>query len=220
LEWFFRVLRIPETGDILLGQEYAEKDVFKPGVYELKFIDGLYVPVQRISIPEQMIIYGFTFGDIFNSNTEAVVTFAKNDFIRILDKTGNEKWLSNEPYGGSINGIEYYTKAEEAKGKDRENSKASMKTLNRTILPQRLFITDLDNNGINELVTVSNQNFTKRYFIGKRFYLNGHIECLVWNGYKLKTEWMSKKYSGYISDYDIGDLDNNGKIEIICSFLK
>ncbi len=217
-EWFFRVLRLPETGDILLGQEYAEKDVFKPGVYELKFIDGLYVPVQRRSLPEQMIIYGFTFGDIFNTKSEAVVTFAKNDFIRILDKNGNEKWLSNEPYGGSINGIEYYTKAEEAKGKDKK-SKASMKTLNRITLPQRLFIADLDNNGINELVTVSNQNFTKRYFTGKRFYLNGHVECLAWNGYKLQAEWMSKKYSGYISDYDIGDLDNNGKIEIICSVV-
>jgi hypothetical protein len=46
-------------------------------------------------------------------------------------------------------------------------------------------------------------------------YNSGHFEGLVWDNVGLRKQWRTRKFSGYISDYDVGDLDNNGRVDLV-----
>ena len=81
-------------------------------------------------------------------------------------------------------------------------------------LQQRIFVADLDNDNKKEVILVKNHDtvggLLKRY----RSYNGGHFEALVYDNVGLRKKWKTRKFSGYISDFDVGNFDNNGTDEL------
>jgi TolB-like protein len=211
--WYFRVLKVPRRGTILLGQKRGGFDIFISGVYELKWSNGRYVPLKRQILPKWLNIYGFTFGDILNNGQQMIVALAQDDRLRIVDREGNEEWTSSERYGGSRL---YLDLASETAPEGRSGDTQEMEHF---YLPQRVHIADLDNDGENEVVVVKNQDAARRLLSRLRLFESGHIECLAWDNAGLSQKRKSREFSGYVSDYVIGDLDNNGSDEIVFSLV-
>ena len=211
--WYYRVLKVPDRGSILLGQKRGAFDLFISGIYELKWSNGRYVPMKRQILPQLLNIYGFTFGDILNNGQQMIVAFAQDDRIRIVDREGNEEWTSSERYGGSRLYLDLpsETVTERRSGDSQE--------MEHFYLAQRLHIADLDNDGKNEVVVVRNKDAAHRLFSRLRLFQSGHIECLSWDSFGLTMKWRTQEMPGYISDYVIGDLDNNGSDEIVFSLV-
>ncbi|MGD8799714.1 MAG: hypothetical protein PVJ44_14395, partial [Desulfobacterales bacterium] len=44
-------------------------------------------------------------------------------------------------------------------------------------------------------------------------------ESLTWDGLGLQTRWKTRKISGFVRDYTIGDFDNDGKIELVAAII-
>ena len=53
-----------------------------------------------------------------------------------------------------------------------------------------------------------------------RAYRDGRFECLDWDNVGLRALWRTRNFSGYISDYNIGDFDNDGQDELIFAVIK
>ena len=87
--------------------------------------------------------------------------------------------------------------------------------MDRLYLPQRIFITDFDKDGKNEVVTVRSRATTSSFFKRFKSFDSGQIECLTWNNVTLKQKWKTDEISGYISDLAVGDIDNDGLSEIV-----
>jgi len=64
---------------------------------------------------------------------------------------------------------------------------------------------------------VNNQDFANRTFSRLRIFKSGHIECLVWDKLGLYPKWKTRKISGHITDYIIGDLKNEGRDVLVFS---
>jgi hypothetical protein len=53
-----------------------------------------------------------------------------------------------------------------------------------------------------------------------RSYREGRFECLAWDNVGMRALWRTRKFSGYISDYNIGDFDNDGQDEMVFAVVK
>ena len=200
--WYYRVTESPEGGKILLGQKRRMDDPFVSGVYQLTWNDGKYEPKEQLTLPKGINIFGFALGDVMNNGRQMIVAFDKGEHIRLLTSSGEEQWQSDESYGGSMKYLEFIVHAGDT-------------DTDRLYLPQRILIKDLDRDGTHEIVVISNELSRGQWFKRLRKFKNGHIEGLSWTGHELAVNWQTPKVSGHISDYAIGDLDQDGTDELV-----
>ena len=65
------------------------------------------------------------------------------------------------------------------------------------------------------MIVVKNKGVAGRRLARFRMFKSGHIECLGWDNVGLFKKWRTREISGYISDYAIADIDNDGKDELV-----
>ena len=65
------------------------------------------------------------------------------------------------------------------------------------------------------MIINKNEFLTGTFFERVRIYQKGEIHNLVWDGSGLTTNWKTREIQGYIADYQIGDVDNDGEEELI-----
>jgi hypothetical protein len=215
--WYYRVIKVsPKGPPILLGQKGGYTDAFAGPVYALGWDNVRYVPEEKQRLPNWVSVYGLTFGDVLNEGQESVLAFRKNDTLSIMDKDGQEEWTSSETYGGSNVYLLSPAEMNEKKKAGRQTDPTAGKGL---YLQQRIFVTDLDQDKKNEVIVVKNQDVSRGLFQRYRKYINGHFEAFVWDNVGLRSKWKTRKFTGYISDYDVSDLDNDGTDELVFAVM-
>ena len=216
--WFFRVIRVPgERGKMLLGQQGGIDTVFSGGIYEMIWSGGSYSPEAKQPAPGWGNVFGIAYGDILNNGTEAVAAISKDERLNLLHLSGEKEWTSPDPYGGSYS---YLVSPAEKKETQRETHRGTdPMPRNRTYLPPRVHVADMDGDGNNEIVLVRNFDVSGRVLKRVRVFRSGHFEFLSWDNVGLRPKWKTRKFSGYISDYTLGDIDNDGKDELVFSVV-
>lgn len=217
-KWFFRVIRSRENGDILLAQAKSpERDsqIFREGIHELKWENGIYVSDRRLDLPRKTVIYGLAFGDVRNEGKESFIALKPDGKLQMFDFNGHELWSGSDYYGGSGIYIKYPSEIE-----PRLSVNGGERQMDHYYLQQRLHISDIDRDGKNEVIVVNNMNLASRLFSKVRSFDNGHIEVLMWNTIGLQEKWKMQKVTGHISDYTIADLNNDGREEVVFSVIE
>ncbi len=212
--WYFRVVKGAKGSNLLagrkqglsgIGNEYAldpAENLFFDKIKELQWNGRIYASIRTLNLPKWVNLFGFSFGDALNKGDAALVAFSDRDKLQVLNKNREIEWESGERYGGSLRYLEY-------------PDPTDPKHMERYYLPQRVFVSDMDNDGKNEIIVVKNQDITGHYFSRFRSFNSGRIECLVWTKLAFKPKWKTDDVAGYISDYAIADLNNDGHDEII-----
>ena len=95
----------------------------------------------------------------------------------------------------------------------------SPQSAKRTFLPQRIFITDLNQNGKTEVTVIKNYSFTGVMLKNYRSFSSGQFVSLSWDGFGLSENWHTNKVSGYFADSAIGDMDNDGEPELVAAVV-
>ncbi len=208
--WYFRSMPASTfRGPTLLGQKRGPREqLFKGAVMPLIWKDGALAEDIPLNLPRNLKVLDFTLGDILNSGQETIAKFTRTDKVRVLGPKGSEEWESTTEYGGNPIYIEYSAWV---------TRKTDFHKRDRYYIPQRILVADLDQNGQNELIVVKNSDATGRTFERFRLFKNGQIECLEWNTLGFDLKWRTQQVGGYISDYNIGDLNNDGRDELVFS---
>jgi len=92
--------------------------------------------------------------------------------------------------------------------------------MNVFFLPQRILLADFDANGQKDVLVLQNYDVTQGLMQRQRSFREGRFECLSWDNVGLATLWRTRKFSGYISDFNMGDFDNDGKDELVFVVVK
>ncbi len=87
----------------------------------------------------------------------------------------------------------------------------------RDYYPMRILVRDINGDGKNDVITVKNKRFSE--MISFRKFTQGEIEIRSWDGIGLAVYWRTRKLSGYLSDFAIGDFDNDGKDELVATLV-
>lgn len=197
--WYFRT----KGNGVIAGQKKGmSEDVFLPGIYRLERSGADYVQTEQISIPiDGVSVYDYATGRLLDNGEEQFVVMDENDRLKVYSKTGDIRWKSQDRFGGS----ETFVTVKE----DSDNEIGE-----RRYLPPRVFVTDLENDGQNEVLTVANDAVSGRLFNRFRQYSGVKVVCLGWNGLGLSEMWHTRQISGYASDFSLADIDNDGKNEV------
>jgi len=215
--WHYRVINASDRGGrILLGQKGGFKDIFSGRIHELIWENGRYVSADKERLPRWINVYGFTYGDVLGNGQESILALSKNGTLRILDSGGNEEWTSSDTYGGSNIFLLSPADKKTATTVTRQTDPTAFKG---QYLQQRIFVTDLDKDKKKEVILVKNHDAVGGIMRRYRSYNGGHFEALVWDNVGFRKKWKTRKFSGYISDYEVGDFDNNGTDELVFALV-
>ena len=202
--WYFRCVEIPERGRILLGQKQGINSPFDDRIYELVWLNAEYDVAEPFMPPRHANVMGLATGDAQNNGTEVAVVFDKLDYLRIYDFKGVEIWKDGERSGGTPR----YFKLPDHGSKDTEN---------HAYYPMRILIRHINNDGKNDVITAKNYRFSD--ILSVRIFKHGEMEIRTWDGLGLTVLWRTRKLAGHISDFDIGDFDNDGKDELVAAIV-
>jgi len=207
--WYYRVIDVPDQGQVLYGQKRKVDEPFAAGVYELVWGNGEYEQGERLKLPKRVNVFGFTLGDATNNGQQSIIAYDETDKIRIYDASADEQWKSDKRYGGSMNYLEYKMHMDGAQG-----------DVGYYFLPQRIFVRDLNNDGINEVIVSHNKGSVGEFFARLRHFSSGYVASLFWNRYELYRNFQTPGVKGYISDFYIGDYDNDGRDEVVVAQVR
>lgn len=217
LKWLMRVIDT-EEGPVLMGQAMTLGDPFSGPIREIVWEKGTYHEGKQMLIPEGLSVFGVLLARI-DSDVERVVALDEYDHISIFRKTrkplskiyvlgGSDDliWTSDDVYGGSNTKIDFKRRSS---GADSEDVSGSV------YVKERLFLYDINGDGTKELVIIKNLSPSGRILKNIRIFTRSEIYDLEWDGLGLAENWKTKKIQGYVADYQIKDIDNDGKDEIV-----
>jgi TolB-like protein len=210
---FYRVVKIPKQGPVLLGQNLRGDNVYRRNILELTWQNGQYSAVKEKRYKNRINVLGIAFASFAADGSEMAIAFTKDDRIHMFNNTdGKEVWKSDEKYGGNSLQLEFQDESDSKIGDTR--------VLKITYLPQRIQIADIDNDGKNEVLVPKNKDIAGRFLKSLRVFDRGHIEGFEWSELGLTPKWKTRQLPGYISDWIVADFDNDGQDEIVCSVVK
>ena len=211
--WYFKVMTVPGKAPVLLGQQRGMNALFTGGIYQLAWMNGTYAESSLADAPRGLSLYAFTSGNAYNDGKEMTVALTTNLRLRAFDQSGDREWTSSDRFTGGGGYMPYPV--------DVNDSNASKELRNkRYYLPQRLFISDIDKDGINEVILINNKDYARNLLPNLRIFKSGHVECLQWEELSFGSKWKTTEVSGQISDMAIGDLNNDGVDEIVYSVVE
>jgi TolB-like protein len=224
LSWFLRVLDTPSGIPLLLCQDLGTlMKPFDTQIYEMIWRDGKYIADQKMKIPIGLAIYGLAIDNLGTGGGEKVIAFDDLDYLCIFDKTnkqltsmmtfgGKNKelvWRSDEVYGGSNNFVANWNS-----GTPEDHRSDQGFYLNQRIL------TYSKNNGEKkEIIIIKNLSSSGRVLSRLKLFTSCEIYDLEWDGLGMAENWRTKKINGYVADYAIKDIDNDGKPEIVLALV-
>jgi len=227
LRWFLRVVR-PLGRPVLIGQAKGFDDPFIHAIHEIIWQDGTYVEGKRMPIPEGLSVYGLAYDSLDGSTRLKLVMLDEYDRIRIYEPTlkrfidldilgGSEEllWKSDDHYGGSNNAFLRITYAGQPMSDwaiDDNPDKVSYVKL-------RVLTYDMNKNGKNDVIIVKNLSAVGRIMRNLTLYTSSEIYDFEWDGIGLSENWKTKKIQGYVADYQIKDIDNDGEDEVVLSLV-
>ncbi|HOE79168.1 MAG TPA: FG-GAP-like repeat-containing protein [Smithellaceae bacterium] len=226
IRFFLRVIDTPSGMPMLLGQSYGFDKVFHTQIYEIVWRNGKYTEGEKQAIPLGLSIYGLAIEDLGPGMKEKIIALDELDYLLVLTPTHKTMsriltfgfappellFRSDEVYGGSNN---YIANIDKEKLKSYEATEQESAFAN-----QRILAFDTNGDGKKELIMIKNLSSVGRILKKLKLFTSSEIYNLEWDGIGLAENWHTKKINGYVADYAIVDLDNDGKPKLVLALVK
>ncbi|MHC1744146.1 MAG: FG-GAP-like repeat-containing protein [Syntrophobacteraceae bacterium] len=208
--YFLNGVVFPGRGKVLLGQQKGSvtDGPFMPTIVEMQLMGSTLTTGQAMALPEQCNVFNFAVGDINNDRANEYVVINRQRSLLILSHTGEQLWKSEDTFGATTNSFE-------GKVMDRR-----FNFVENYSLPCNMLITDLNKDGIPEIVLNRNTD-TKGALLpqGLQYWERGEIVSLSWDQQGLVENWKTKEISGMVTSLRVGDLKNDGSSELVLSLV-
>ena len=220
LPFFMRVINNASGIPLLLGQRRGMDNPFDTPIYEIVWQNGDYREGQRMRIPQGLSVYGLTLDKLGSSDEERIIALDDYDYICIFEKTdkplskvavvgGSDEfvWKSEGVFGGSN------TIIESMKDRNADTEEPSY------YINLRILTYDTNKDGKREIIVVKNLSSTNRLLQRVKLFTSAEVYDLEWDGMGIVENWRTKKISGYVADYQFGDIDNDGENEVVLALV-
>ena len=194
----------PNFTPILVGQDWDSAKVFAPGVREMVRDGNKYRLGARLNLPREATVFNFSWlpgGK--GGEGDKLVILAGDERLKVFGPKGDEIFKSNEKYSGSSVGIE---NVKTMPGLGRDN----VQIADKIFLPLRMIPADLNKSGEYTLLANKPISTAAQFFDRYRFFPEGEIHALFWDGVGLGLQWKTRRIKGSVLNLELGDVMNNG----------
>jgi TolB-like protein len=212
--WYFRVLDHPKDGPTLMGQKMGSDGLYSGPIYKFIWKKNSFEKGPKMPFPKETTIFSLALGNIQNKEKLNLIVMDDSERFRMIGPDGKDVWTSRQKYGGTTN---FYDTRKKFDPVYRFGSQGAPAW--RVYIPGRIVIKDLDGDGLHEVVINKNITSSTRVFDRVRSFDSGEIHNLVWEEGTLITNWKTKEIEGYISDFQIKDVDNDGEEELVVAVI-
>ncbi len=211
-EYFLGVVNLPpHFTPTLVGQAWDSVKLFQPGVRIARRNGDKFALGERLDMPEGANAYNFSWlpGGA-KQGGDKLVMYDAQERIKVFSSSGkNQMHVTMDRFSGSSTGMDFY-KSVAGMGVDKRYQMPD-----KVFAPMRMIATDLDRSGeyvllVNKPISTAAQIF-ERY----RFYPQGEIQALYWDGVGLSLKWKTRRIKGSVTDIALADFDNDGNIDLI-----
>ncbi len=150
-------------------------------------------------------LMGFAYGDITQTGSNMIAAYNEWDRLRLYKPGGDMIWEDAELSGGDK--LFFML------------PRTDTSQQNKQYFPLRIQITDINRDGDAEVLIASHDSLTKGMLKDTRIFRKAKITSLVWNGLSLTPQWDTKEITGRISDFTVGDIDNDGADELLVAVV-
>jgi TolB-like protein len=205
--WFYRVGQTADQGDVLLGQRqrFGAESIFKDPIHKMRWEGDRLVAAQQILPGGKANLMGLAYGDITHTGNSVAAAYSDQDRVRLYNSGGGMTWEEAERSGGNMI---FFSLAKDEPGNP-----------NRQYFPLRIRLTDIDRDGKTEVMIARHEDLAKSMLQDFRSLKNAKVESLEWNQLGLAPKWETQALSGRVSDFTVGDLDNNGVDELVIALV-
>ena len=209
--WYLRVIKDAQGNSELFAQVHTQKGPWlSKDVFKVDWQNNSYITGTRLRVPEKgFSVLSMTTGKAVSDDTAMYLYTDELGQLVVFNDSGRIEWSSDKGYGGSKL---FYTFPKKTAGGLYDNEYAFLQPKN--------IIYDMDSDGKVELFVIKNKEMSGSFFKNTRVFKKGSIEILNWNEMGLSSENAPKKFSGPVTSIDIGDYDNDSKMELLVTMIK
>ena len=203
--YFLSVAKMPPNfTPMLIGSTWESVKVFAPGVRELIKSGNKYALGGRLALPSGTNAFNFAWLPGGKSGEgDKLVVLAEDERLKVFGPKGEELYKSSEKFSGSSVGIEH---VKGVYGLGRDN----LQLPDQYYAPMRMIPVDLNRSGEYVLLVNKPISMAAQFFDRYRFFPEGEIHALFWDGVGLGMKWKTRRIKGSVVNLDLGDIMNNG----------
>ncbi|HMB16861.1 MAG TPA: FG-GAP-like repeat-containing protein [Pelovirga sp.] len=197
VNWFMRVVELPGEGAVLLGQRMSRSDEpFSPPVFRIERNRDRLSRGALLDLPARINLFSMLPVTVASGDT-IYVSLSAADRLQLVNGSNDRLWRSNDYFGGSDTSFYH-----------RSESEATHRV--PVAIQQRL-----ERLPSGEILTVQNQG--SRLLQGLRTFTDAQVVAFEWdsNSLQLIERWRTPLQQGYIADFIVADLDDNGELDLL-----
>lgn len=202
LPYFMHVVRMPPTfSPVLIGQKAGRLRTFDSPIHEMVRMGGEFQLGKRVAVPEKANVFNIAY--LPTKDGHKLLLVNKQDQIEVYTPTNELQYTSLDQFAGSQLGFEL---PDTLSGLGTARDQYT----NMYYIPLRLVPTNLDGNESWEILVNKNISVAAQFFERYRFFPNGEIHSLFWDGVGLSLSWKTRRIKGTVCDYGLADINNDG----------
>jgi hypothetical protein len=209
--WFYRVLEHPKDGPVLMGQRMGTDGVLQGAIHQMVWKKNAFERGPKMKLPDDTKLFGMAMGRLRDPKEVDFVVLNKFDRLTLVAPDGKTIYTSRDHFGGTEIFYDTYAKREIV-------YRPADTVTTRVFIQGRILVRDLDKDGLDEVIINKNES-SLSVLERARSYDRGEIVNLVWDQANLAQNWTTAQLEGYITDYQIRDVDNDGEEELVVALV-
>ncbi|MCG8683767.1 MAG: VCBS repeat-containing protein, partial [Desulfobacterales bacterium] len=205
--YYYRVVTTNEGNQVLLAQDKG-KDPFDGRIHVMSPQGDAYTEEKRIRMPRGTSVLSLAKGPVRGENSEEYLTINRHNRLVAVNDAGGMEWESTNKYGKSNN---FWLMPKSAAGGEGERD--------RMYMNPRVKFHALGEDETAKAFVVRNFEVGGGAFGRIKRFKEGYIEIMAWNGIAMAPVFQTMPVQGWISDFDVADIDGDGNYELIVSVV-
>ena len=227
---YLRVVKLPGAKPELWAQEQGAGDPFSGKIVRYRWEKdlsavpaqaGRYVPGDPLNSPKYfgalgVGIYGFLPLDLDGDGKQKFIMVDDDDRLRVFSQEGELLWRSTERYGGTETAFPV-----QVQGQALPNaSLGDNDQIQRVLIKGRILWGGKTGPLAGTVIMNTNIPATGYLFPNLRAYNESIVSGLRWQAGSFYEEWRTRPLGGYMADYLLADIDQDGAPELVTAIVE
>jgi TolB-like protein len=206
LSYYFRVIDSADGNPVLYAQDKG-RGPYAGKIYIMTPANDTYQEEKAIRMPRGTSVLSLARGPVREGSGNEFLSINQHHRLVLINDAGSDEWESTDKYGKTNN---YWITGEAA---------ADQTVRERAYFNPRITFHPVGEDQKNKVFLIKNSEFGAGSLGRIKRFKEGRVEVMSWNGIALAPVFQTAPLQGWVSDFSIADIDNDGIEELLISVV-